>query len=109
MYKKTVLKNNLRLITHEMSDRDSVAIGIWVGVGGRYESDKIKGGTGGSLRSQTGTFSKAYIVKMIRDKGFHHPYDQSSWQLSPTVKGTVQHEYVKKTEAGKHPTNKTTK
>ncbi len=54
-----------------------------------------------SLRSQTGTFSKGDIVRMIREKGFHHPYDQSSWQLSPTVKGNVQHEYVQKTEAGK--------
>ena len=54
-----------------------------------------------SLRSQTGTFSKNDVVRMIREKGFHHPYDQSSWQLSPTVKGTFQHEYEQKTEAGK--------
>lgn len=54
-----------------------------------------------SLRSQTGTFSKDDIVRMIREKGFHHPYDQSSWQLSSTVKGNFRHEYVQKTEAGK--------
>ncbi len=53
-----------------------------------------------SLRSQTGTFSKGDIVRMIREKGFHHPYDQSSWQLSPTVRGNVQHEYVQKIEEG---------
>ena len=54
-----------------------------------------------SLRSQTGTFSKGDIVRIIQEKGFHHPYDQSSWQLSPTVKGDFQHKYAKKTEAGK--------
>src|SRR5262245_32814383 len=40
---KTVLPNGLKIVTHEMTDRDSVAIGIWVNVGGRYEEDRIKG------------------------------------------------------------------
>jgi predicted Zn-dependent peptidase len=43
MYKKTVLKNGLRVITHNIKDRDSIAIGFWIGVGGRYEDDCIKG------------------------------------------------------------------
>lgn len=43
MYKKSVLKNDLRVVTHDMKERDSIAVGIWVGVGGRYESDRIKG------------------------------------------------------------------
>jgi len=45
MYKTEQLKNGLRIITQEMKDRDSVSIGIWVGVGGRYEDDSIKGAT----------------------------------------------------------------
>jgi predicted Zn-dependent peptidase len=35
--------NNLRLVTHSMNDRASVSVGIWVGVGGRHESDPLKG------------------------------------------------------------------
>lgn len=45
MYKTTQLKNGLRIITQEKKERDSVSIGIWVGVGGRYEGDAIKGAT----------------------------------------------------------------
>ncbi|MDD3374613.1 MAG: pitrilysin family protein [Candidatus Omnitrophica bacterium] len=43
MYKRTDLKNKLRVITHEMKDRNSVTIGLWAGVGGRYEHDENKG------------------------------------------------------------------
>lgn len=43
MYRRTVLPNNIRVITNEMNDRESVSFGIWVGVGGRYEDDKNKG------------------------------------------------------------------
>ena len=43
MYKKTALKNGLRVITHNIKDRDSIALGFWIGVGGRYEDDHIKG------------------------------------------------------------------
>lgn len=43
MYKKTVLPNKIRVITHAMKDRDSVSLGIWLGVGGRFEDKKNKG------------------------------------------------------------------
>lgn len=43
MYKKTVLPNKLRVITHEMKDRDSASLGIWIAAGGRYENTKNKG------------------------------------------------------------------
>lgn len=43
MYKKTTLSNGLRVVTHPMKERDSIALGFWVGVGGRYEDDRIKG------------------------------------------------------------------
>ena len=43
MYKKTVLTNGVRVITHDIKNRDSLAIGIWIGVGGRYEEDRLKG------------------------------------------------------------------
>lgn len=43
MYHKTVLKNGLRIVTHDMKERDSAAVSIWIGAGGRYEDDRIKG------------------------------------------------------------------
>jgi len=43
MYKCDKLKNGIRIVTHDMKQRDSIAIGLWVGVGGRYESDQLKG------------------------------------------------------------------
>lgn len=43
MYKKTVLKNGLRVISHDMPQRQTVSLGIWFGVGGRYENKNNKG------------------------------------------------------------------
>ncbi len=43
MYTKTTLPNGLRVVTHDMKDRDSIALGFWIGVGGRHETDRLKG------------------------------------------------------------------
>ncbi len=43
MYQKTILDNGLRLITYVMPRMQSVALGVWVRVGGRDESKDIKG------------------------------------------------------------------
>lgn len=43
MYKKTRLDNGLRIISHNMPNMKSVALGIWIKVGGRYEAVKNKG------------------------------------------------------------------
>ena len=43
MYKKTKLDNGLRIITHRMPKMQSVALGIWLKVGGRYETAGNKG------------------------------------------------------------------
>lgn len=43
MYRKSVLLNGLRVVTHDMKERDSIGLGFWVGVGGRYEDDTVKG------------------------------------------------------------------
>lgn len=43
MYKKDVLPNGLRIISNELKDRESVAVGLWVGVGGRFEDAPAKG------------------------------------------------------------------
>lgn len=42
-YKKETLGNGLRIVAHPMSDRQSLALGIWINVGGRYEQEGNKG------------------------------------------------------------------
>lgn len=43
MYKITILDNGLRVITCEMPHMESVSIGIWVGIGSRYETFEQNG------------------------------------------------------------------
>ena len=43
MYRKTILENGLRIITHPMKRMQSAALGIWIKVGGRYETSEYKG------------------------------------------------------------------
>jgi len=43
MYKKNTLKNGLRVITSNMPHMESVSIGIWIGVGARYEDKSLSG------------------------------------------------------------------
>jgi predicted Zn-dependent peptidase len=89
-YKKVLLDNGLRIVSHKMSDRQSVALGIWLKVGGRYESSQNKGishylehllfkgskkyscrqlkesieGVGGSLNGFTSEELTCYLVKL---------------------------------------------
>lgn len=42
-YRVSKFDNGLRLVTCPMTDAKSVSIGVWVGVGGRYEEDKTSG------------------------------------------------------------------
>ena len=46
-----------------------------------------------TLRSTPAELTKEDIVKMIRDKGFHHPADYSNLDLSPRVTGNFVHSY----------------
>jgi predicted Zn-dependent peptidase len=90
MYKITVLHNGLRVISHRMPTMQSIALGIWVKVGGRYESERNKGishflehllfkgsrkfsyrklkesieGVGGSLNGFTSEESTCYLTKI---------------------------------------------
>jgi predicted Zn-dependent peptidase len=43
LYKRSVLDNGLRVITYNMPEAYSVSLGIWVRVGGRYETPANKG------------------------------------------------------------------
>jgi len=89
-YKETILNNGLRIITHQMPEMQSAALGIWIKVGGRYETAKHKGifhflehlafkgtkkyscrklkesieGVGGSLNGFTSEELTCYLVKL---------------------------------------------
>jgi predicted Zn-dependent peptidase len=43
MRKVTTLKNKIQIVSEQLKDRDSVSVGIWFGVGGRYENSRNKG------------------------------------------------------------------
>jgi predicted Zn-dependent peptidase len=43
MYSVTPLPSNVRVATAEMPQMESVSIGVWVGIGGRYEPKRISG------------------------------------------------------------------
>jgi len=43
MYKKITLDNGLRIVAHRMGQRESLALGIWLNVGGRFETPQNKG------------------------------------------------------------------
>ena len=90
MYHKTNLKNGLTIVSHSMPDRKSVALGIWIRTGGRYETPENSGishflehllfkgskkfscrkikesieGVGGSLNGFTSEEVTCYLVKV---------------------------------------------
>lgn len=43
MYKRSDLENGIRIVSHKMADRESLALGIWINIGGRYEAFDNKG------------------------------------------------------------------
>lgn len=113
MYKKTILDNGLRIVSHRMAQRQSVALGIWINVGGRYESNQNKGiahflehllfkgskkyscrklkesieGVGGSLNGFTSEELSCYLVK-IPANYFESGLDVlSDMVVNPTLPG----------------------
>ncbi|MBU0570480.1 MAG: insulinase family protein [Candidatus Omnitrophica bacterium] len=90
MYKKHQLNNGLKIIASPMPHMNSVSLGIWIGVGGRYESARESGishlvehmlfkgtwmrsarelkesveGVGGSLNGFTADEATCYMVKV---------------------------------------------
>jgi len=90
VYNKSILDNGLKIIAHRMPARQSVSLGIWIKVGGRYENSVNKGiahflehllfkgtknyscrklkesieGVGGSLNGFTSEEVTCYLVKM---------------------------------------------
>ncbi len=66
VYQKEVLPNGLRIVTNRVPDRESVAIGIWIAVGGRYEDEVIKGAAH-FLEHVVFKGSKKYSCKGIKE------------------------------------------
>ena len=90
-YNTKVLDNGLKIIAHKMPQMKSVALGIWIRAGGRYESLKTRGishfaehllfkgtkkrtttqiknsieGIGGSLNGFTSEEVTCYLVKVL--------------------------------------------
>lgn len=67
MYEKSILENGLRLVTHKMPERNSVALGIWIGVGGRYE-EKANKGMAHLIEHLSFKGTKHYTAKQIKEK-----------------------------------------
>jgi len=66
MYKKTILNNGLRIITQRMPKMQSVALGIWIKAGGRYELSKNKG-ISHYLEHLAFKGSKSYSCRKIKE------------------------------------------
>ncbi|MFH1380629.1 MAG: pitrilysin family protein [Candidatus Omnitrophota bacterium] len=90
MYEKITLKNGLRVVTSSMPHMESVSIGLWIGVGARYETKKLSGvshliehmlfkgtlsrtanelkeaieGVGGTFNAFTGEEETCFLVKL---------------------------------------------
>src|SRR5262245_21857528 len=70
MYKITVLDNQLRIITCEMPHMESVSMGVWVGVGSRYE-----------------TFEKSGISHFIEQLLFKGSENRSGKEITQAIEG----------------------
>src|ERR1700733_9513175 len=70
MYKVTRLENGLTVATAEMPHMASVSLGIWVGVGGRYEAEPLSG--------------VSHFIEHLLFKGTHR---RSAREISQAVEG----------------------
>ena len=70
MYEITTLPDGLRIITAPMPHMESVSVGVWIGIGGRYESRQVTG--------------ISHFVEHLLFKGTRR---RSAKQISQTVEG----------------------
>lgn len=70
MFTITQLSNGVRVATAEMAHMESVSVGVWVGVGGRYESARLSGAS--------------HFIEHLLFKGTPR---RSAKQISQTVEG----------------------
>src|SRR6266850_5563208 len=70
MYRITQLPSGMRVVTAAMPQMESVTLGVWIGVGGRYESKRLCG-----------------ISHFIEHLLFKGTARRSAKQISQTVEG----------------------
>lgn len=70
MYRITQLPSGVRIVTAPMPHMESVALGVWIGVGGRYESKRLCG--------------ISHFIEHLLFKGTHR---RNAKQISQTVEG----------------------
>ncbi|MBM3243266.1 MAG: insulinase family protein [Candidatus Omnitrophica bacterium] len=66
VYQKNVLKNGLKVVMHHMPKRQSLSVGIFIKVGGRYEN-MVNKGTAHFLEHLLFKGSKNYSCRMIKE------------------------------------------
>lgn len=92
MYELNTLKNGIRCVGHNIPDRDSLSIGVWINVGARYETEREGGishflehllfkgtrrrsaedikeaieGRGGAMNGFTSEEFTCYLVKVLK-------------------------------------------
>ncbi len=67
MYQRSDLSNGLRVVSCPMKDRESAALGLWIGSGGRHETDRNKG-VAHFLEHILFKGSKHYSCEQIKEK-----------------------------------------
>lgn len=70
MYRVSTLPNGLRVATAEMPTMESVSLGVWIGVGGRYEPERHSG--------------ISHFIEHLLFKGTHR---RSAKQISQSIEG----------------------
>ncbi|MGB2599404.1 MAG: pitrilysin family protein [Candidatus Omnitrophota bacterium] len=70
MYKKKQLKNGLRMVVSPMAEMSSVTLGVWIGIGGRYEKANLSG--------------MSHLVEHMLFKG---TYSRSATDLKRAIEG----------------------
>lgn len=66
MYEKTLLNNGLKIISCHLPQRQSIGIGVWIGVGGRHENAQNKG-IAHFLEHMTFKGSQKYSCRKIKE------------------------------------------
>jgi predicted Zn-dependent peptidase len=111
MYKRTILDNGLRIISNNLKSREAVSLGIWIGVGGRFEPDADRGishylehmlfkgskkyccqdikesieGKGGYLNAFTAEEFTCYLVKVLKNNLYESLDILSDMVLNPVL------------------------
>jgi predicted Zn-dependent peptidase len=91
----TVLKNGATVVSSAVADAESVAVGIWVGVGGRYEKASLTGASHfleHMLFKGTATRSALQVTQAIEGRGGY--LNAFTQEESTCYYARIPHEYL---------------